>query len=249
MARLRHTAVTRSDYSKGVAHLFVIARGALETDNLIDQLKLAGHEVDQLESAIPALELILRSPPDLVIVDAELSDMSGSELIRTVRATTSIRRLPIIMTSTSASEIDRVVAFEVGADDYVVKPFSVREVVLRVRAVLRRRRPARAIPTSAVRVGVLEIDPATQRATVEGVEVELSGKELRLLLALHRERGRVRTRSELLSEVWGSRDSVSNRTVDACMKRLRAKLGPAAACLQTVRGVGYRLVTTEEAGP
>jgi two-component system phosphate regulon response regulator PhoB len=181
-----------------------------------------------------------------LIVEGTLPDMSGSEIVRSVRSMATTRRLPVIMIGTSAAEIDRVVAFEVGADDYVTKPFSVRELVLRVRAVLRRRRPAPSSAASALRVGVLEIDATTQRAVVAGEEIDLSGKELRLLLALHRERGRVRTREELIGEVWGSREGVSTRTVDACMKRLRAKLGPASGCIATVRGVGYRLVTAEE---
>jgi two-component system phosphate regulon response regulator PhoB len=156
-----------------------------------------------------------------------------------VRSDARLSELPVIMLTAKGEEVDRVVGFELGADDYVTKPFSPRELVLRVRAVLRRRGEARAAGAPLER-GPLRLDPERHRCTVEDRELDLTAKEFQLLEALMRRPGRVMTREKLLDEVWGSDIAVTTRTIDTHLKRLREKLGVAADLIETVRGVGYR---------
>lgn len=180
--------------------------------------------------------------PALVVLDLMLPDMSGTEVCRRLRADPGTASVPVIMLTAKGEEIDRVVGFEVGADDYVVKAsFSMREFVLRVRAVLRRHATASAAPEGDTLVhGGLEIDAAAHRATVDGQLLELTATEFKLLLALARRPGKVQTRGSLLQEVWDLPPDLNTRTVDTHVKRLREKLGSAADRLETVRGVGYR---------
>jgi two-component system phosphate regulon response regulator PhoB len=147
--------------------------------------------------------------------------------------------MPIIMLTARADEVDRVVGFELGADDYVTKPFSPRELTLRVGAVLRRKRPQAAI-SDCLEHGPLRLDAERHRCLVDGDEVELTAKEFDLLQHLMMRPGRVMTRERLLDQVWGSDIAVTTRTIDTHLKRLREKLGPAGALIETVRGVGYR---------
>ena len=150
-------------------------------------------------------------------------------------------RSPIIILSARGEEIDRVVGFEVGADDYVTKPFSPRELVLRVRAVLRRGRPQLQAPVEAVVVvGPLRVDEGAHRVFVDAEEIVLTATEFKLLRTLMLRSGRVQSRSQLLSEVWELSGDLHTRTVDTHVKRLREKLGVAAVYIETVRGVGYR---------
>ncbi|MBA2321282.1 MAG: response regulator transcription factor [Deltaproteobacteria bacterium] len=192
-----------------------------------------------------ALELAARTPPSLVVLDLMLPDLSGTEVCRRLRAMPALKGTPVIMLTARGEEIDRVVGFEVGADDYVVKSsFSMREFVLRVRAVLRRGTPS-AVPdetpaASLVTFGPLAIDGAGHRVFVAGEEVALTATEFRLLDALVQRPGRVLTRGMLLEEVWDMPPDLNTRTVDTHVKRLREKLGEAAGTLETVRGVGYR---------
>jgi two-component system phosphate regulon response regulator PhoB len=191
-----------------------------------------------------ALAELERGPPDLIVLDVMLPDLSGFEVCRRVRATPTLKHVPILMLTARGEEIDRVVGFEVGADDYVVKPFSVRELVLRVRALLRRAHPqteVEAHPTKR-RFGLLEIDDDGHRAFVAGQEVTLTALDLKLLKTLLDRKGRVQTRETLLNDVWGLDKDVSERTVDTSVKRLREKLGAAGAYVETLRGVGYRLI-------
>jgi two-component system phosphate regulon response regulator PhoB len=143
------------------------------------------------------------------------------------------------MLTAKSEEVDRVVGFELGADDYVPKPFSPRELTLRVRAVLRRRATVQS-PGAIVEHGCLRVDPERHRCFVEGEEIELTAKEFRLLSTLMARPGRVMTRERLLDEVWGSEITVTSRTIDTHLKRLREKLGAAGDLIETVRGVGYR---------
>jgi two-component system, OmpR family, phosphate regulon response regulator PhoB len=190
-----------------------------------------------------ALELALASPlPDLILLDMMLPDLSGTEVCRELRRSEAARATPIVFLTARDNEIDRVVAFELGADDYVSKPFSVRELVLRVRALLRRARSSKTL-VAAPDLGAgerLRIDPDGHQVWVDGAEVGLTALEFRLLATLLSRRGRVQTRSQLLEDVWGVHADVTTRTVDTHVKRLREKLGEAGSYVETIRGVGYR---------
>jgi two-component system phosphate regulon response regulator PhoB len=202
-------------------------------------LDQAGFAVETAETGEDALRALRRSPPDLMVLDLMLPDVSGTEICRRVRADAEVARLPIIMLTAKSDEVDRVVGLEVGADDYVTKPFSPRELVLRVRAVLRRRHPVSS-SSGLLAYGVLQLDPGRHRCYVEGEEVELTAKEFDLLHGLMQRPGRVMSRDQLLDRVWGSGAAVTTRTIDTHLKRLREKLGPASTLIETVRGVGYR---------
>jgi len=143
------------------------------------------------------------------------------------------------MLTAKSEEVDRVVGFELGADDYVSKPFSPRELMLRVRAILRRARPSDG-PSSIMRQGLLELDLDRHRCAVEGEPIDLTAKEFKLLTTLMNRPGHVMSRQRLLDTVWGSQITVTERTIDTHLKRLREKLGPAGDLIETVRGVGYR---------
>lgn len=198
-----------------------------------------GYTVESAENGREALAAIRRNPPDLMILDLMLPDVSGTEIFRQVRADPRLSGIPIIMLTAKADEVDRVVGLELGADDYVTKPFSPRELTLRVRAVLRRRTPADS-STRILSHGSLSIDPGRHRCTVDREEIPLTAKEFDLLCKLMERPGRVMTRDRLLEEVWGSDVVVTTRTIDTHMKRLREKLGAAGSAIETIRGVGYR---------
>ena len=186
------------------------------------------------------LELAAREPiPDLIILDLMLPDIPGTEVCRKVRQDPLTRDVLILMLTAKGDEIDRVVGFELGADDYVVKPFSMRELMLRIKALLRRKQPPEPEP-GEVQFGRLRIDRAGHRVWVEDEEITLTALEFRLLLVLLERKGRVQTRGILLDDVWGIEADVTTRTVDTHVKRLREKLGPAGGYIETVRGVGYR---------
>jgi two-component system phosphate regulon response regulator PhoB len=175
-----------------------------------------------------------------------LPDIPGTEVCRRIRGSeVSVRQPAVMMLTAKAGMIDRVVGFELGADDYVVKPFSVRELVLRVEAILRARYPPATRTAGAglrrYRVGPLDIDVDGYHVHVNGAEVHMSALEMRLLVYLVEHRGRVRTRENLLTDVWGYKPDVSTRTIDTHVKRLRDKLGVAGPLVETVRGTGYRL--------
>jgi two-component system phosphate regulon response regulator PhoB len=217
--------------------------------SLLDfNLRQAGFETLLAGSGQEALQHLRRRVPDLVLLDLMLPDVSGTEVCRIVKTDARTRHVPVMMVTAKGDEVDKVVGFELGADDYVTKPFSVRELVLRIRAVLRRAAPARAPgerPPEAV--GPLRVDVDAHRAYVEGEEVVLTPLEFRLLVTFMSRVGRVQSREQLLSDVWEMSSELETRTVDTHVKRLREKLGAARDLLETVRGVGYRLV--EPAGP
>jgi two-component system phosphate regulon response regulator PhoB len=202
-------------------------------------LTSAGLVVDTAESGNEALEKLRRSPPDLLILDLMLPDLSGTEICRRVRTDPRLSAMPIVMLTARSEEIDRVVGFELGADDYVTKPFSPRELVLRVQAVLRRNDRENAA-ASTLEHGSLRLDPESHRCWVDSDEVTLTAKEFDLLHALMSRRGRAMTRDALIDAVWGHNISVTSRTIDTHLKRLREKLGSAGDLIETVRGVGYR---------
>ncbi|UCH30729.1 MAG: response regulator transcription factor [Myxococcales bacterium] len=204
-------------------------------------LRGAGHEVTVSHDGSTALAEIQRSQPDLVVLDVMLPDISGTEVCRRLRRSPQTVRLPVIMLTARSDEVDRVVGFEVGADDYVPKPFSPRELVLRVEAILRRTSAAfESEGPQAIALGDLVIDVPAHRVEVDGQEVLLTALEFRLLHDLASRAGRVQSRDALLERVWGYSPNVETRTVDTHVKRLREKLGAGAKHIETVRGVGYR---------
>jgi len=198
----------------------------------------AGYRVVTASDGRQALEAARREPPDLVVLDLMLPFLPGAEVARLLKQDEKTRDVPVIMLTARGEEVDRIVGFELGADDYVVKPFSPRELVLRVQAILRR--DGREDSEERIQFDPLVIDLTAHVVRVEGKEIKLTITEFNLLHRLARRPGRVFSRDRLLSEVWGYGGEVETRTVDTHMKRLRAKLGNLGEWIQTVRGVGYR---------
>ena len=190
------------------------------------------------EQALRALDVEL---PDLIVLDVMLPDISGFELCRRIKKGPT-QQVPVILLTAKADETDRVTGFEAGADDYVVKPFSVKELVLRARAVMRR--SVRPKTQQVLEFGCLRLDLSAHRCFVDDEEVTLTALEFRLMQHLLQRQGRVQTRDQLLSDVWGIYSPQETRTVDTHVMRLREKLGAARDYLETVRGVGYRFVDT-----
>jgi two-component system phosphate regulon response regulator PhoB len=207
-------------------------------------LRQEGFETEVALTGEEALAAARRKVPDLVLLDLMLPDIPGTEVCKQLKAGERTRQARVIMLTAKGEEVDRVVGFQLGADDYVTKPFSVRELALRIRAVLRRGevRPE----ASREKVGPVRLDPESHRCFVEGKEVELTALEFRLLSTFMSRLGRVQSREQLLAEVWEVSSEAQTRTVDTHVKRLREKLGPARELVETVRGVGYRMVAPGE---
>jgi len=203
-------------------------------------LKQAGFSIIAVESGEEALEVASEENFSLVLLDLMLPGIDGLEVCRLLRAKPETKNIPVLMLTARTEEVDRIVGLELGADDYLTKPFSPRELVLRVRAILRRAEVVESVSDGTIRVGSLTIDPIEHRVQLLGEEIELTATEFRLLLTLAQRRGRVQSREELLNVVWGYEHSGYLRTVDTHLRRLRAKMGEAADYLETVRGVGYR---------
>lgn len=210
---------------------------------VVHHLKREGYQVSAAASGEEALRQVQAAPPDLVLLDLMMPAMDGLEVCRRLRQDPATAMLPIVMLTAKGDEIDRVLGLEIGADDYVVKPFSPKELLARVRAVLRRSRPAGG--AEPLKLGALMIDLGTHTASVGGETLALTPKEFDLLRALIEARGRVLSREFLLDRVWGySRASeIESRTVDVHVRRLRVKLGPEGRRILTVKSVGYRLDT------
>ena len=182
--------------------------------------------------------------PALIVLDVMLPEVDGLEVCKILRRDPATAAIPILMLTARAAEMDRVLGLELGADDYVTKPFSPRELVLRIRKLLARAKAAEE-PAAHLRFDGLEIDAARHAVSVKGKPVELTATEFRLLEILARRRGRVQTRDRLLQDVWGYDNPIDSRTVDTHMRRLREKIGAAADYLETLRGVGYRFKADE----
>ena len=185
------------------------------------------------------------SSPSVIILDLMLPGMSGMDLCRRLRREDQTRRTPIIMLTAKASETDRIAGLDLGADDYIAKPFSVRELLARVRAVLRRAEG----PSQIYDDGRLMIDFDDVRASCDQVVIKLTNKEFSLLCALAKKRGRLVTRQQLLDQVWGYSYYGDARTLDVHIRRLRQKLGGCGDCIETVVGVGYRFVGCAQSSP
>ncbi|MGC4064356.1 MAG: response regulator [Polyangiaceae bacterium] len=231
-----------------MAHIIVIEDEA-DLQRLLEyNLKQAGYTVNVAGRGQEGLRLAQQTKPDLVLLDLMLPDVSGTEVCRTLKSQPDTKAIPVVMVTARGEEIDRVVGFEIGADDYVVKPFSVRELLLRISAILRRQHTDAVTTetTQLVDFGRLRIDRGAHRVWVDGQEVELTALEFRLLVTLYDRRNRVQTRTSLLDDVWGIQADITTRTVDTHVKRLREKLEAARDYVETVRGVGYRFVASPE---
>jgi len=204
-------------------------------------LKQAGHQALKADNAEQAMNLVQNALPDLILLDWMLPGISGVELARRLRTDKRTRTIPIIMLTARSEEQDKLTGLETGADDYITKPFSPRELNARVKAVLRRRAPQ--MTDDVVQVGALKLDPASHRITGNNVPVELGPTEFRLLHFLMTHPERVHSRTQLLDQVWGDHVFVEERTVDVHIRRLRKALEPTTldSLIQTVRGTGYRL--------
>ena len=206
-------------------------------------LQQAGFETATAADGESALARVRQRIPDLIVLDLMLPDLLGTEVCRQLRNSPRTQAVPVIMLTARGDEVDRVVGFELGADDFVTKPFSVRELLLRIRAILRRGPGGPGASDEARHnVGPLRIDPESHRAFVDGDEVTLTALEFKLLGTFLSRVGRVQTREQLLREVWGMSGDLQTRTVDTHVKRLREKLGSGRDLLETVRGIGYRMV-------
>ncbi|MEN9572941.1 MAG: hypothetical protein RL514_796 [Verrucomicrobiota bacterium] len=204
-------------------------------------LKSAGFEVVTAADGAEALKKARASLPDLIVLDLMLPEVDGLEVCKLLRRDTATAGIPILMLTAKAAEIDRVLGLELGADDYVTKPFSPRELMLRIKGLLRRRSTTES-KAERMQFGDLILDVPAHSLTVNGKRVELTATEFKLLTILAQRRGRVQSRDQLLKDVWEYDNVIDTRTVDTHMRRLREKLGKGAKHLDTVRGVGYRFV-------
>ena len=205
-------------------------------------LRGAGYQVFTAANGSQALELARRHLPDALVLDLMLPEVDGIEVCKTLRRNPDTAEIPILMLTAKADEIDRVIGLEVGADDYVTKPFSPRELVLRIKNILRRGRPSGSKKPAVMEIRDLVIDPDKHEVRHAGKKITLTATEFKLLYILASRQGRIQKRERLLVDVWEYGADVYTRTVDTHMRRLRKKLGKAADYIETVRGVGYRIV-------
>jgi two-component system phosphate regulon response regulator PhoB len=201
--------------------------------------KAGGFLISKAGDGATGLTKARAEKPDFIILDLMLPKIAGLEVCKILKSEAATRHIPILMLTARAEEIDRVVGLECGADDYVTKPFSPREIVLRIKAILRRGATEEA--DDRLSAGPITIDPARHEVRVNGKRVELTSLEFKLLRTLIQRRGRVQERDRLLNEVWGYESVIDTRTVDTHVRRLREKLGKAGEVVETVRGFGYRV--------
>ncbi len=209
-------------------------------ETLAYNLSQEGFKVSEFSDAESCLDKIQKKKPDLLILDLMLPGMSGLDLCKQIRADKSLQNLAIIMLTAKGEEVDRIIGFELGADDYVTKPFSVRELILRVKVILKKQNDA-AENNELVEFGPIKLNLDAHEVLINDDEIILTALEFKLLKHLIQRRGRVQTRDQLLGDVWGYSSEITTRTVDTHIKRLREKLGTVGDYIQTVRGVGYRL--------
>lgn len=230
--------------------VLLVDADASAVDAIRNHLEAAGLEVRSAASADAALALARAHRPELIVTEMTLPDLSGLGLCRALREEPELSGIPIVMTSATAGEMDRVVAFEMGIDDFVSKPFHVRELGLRVRAILRRTRrgSGREPERGVLQHGIVCLDPAQRVTRVYDQPVALTAKEFDLLATLMQHRGRALSRGQILREVWGLQSTKTARVVDTHVKWVRRKLGSAGRYIETLRGVGYRFTDRQEEG-
>jgi two-component system phosphate regulon response regulator PhoB len=220
----------------------LIAEDEADVQELVSlHLRNAGFVPVNAENGPEAIRRAREDSPSLIVLDIMLSGMNGLEVCKLLKADDATSQIPLIMLTAKAEEPDRITGLELGADDYMTKPFSPRELVLRVKNVLRRASPSATQETSQLKAGLVAIDRERHIVRVRGKQVELTATEFKLLSLLIERRGRVQSRDGLLNEVWGYESAIDTRTVDTHVRRLREKLGAAADCIETVRGFGYRV--------
>ena len=221
-------------------HILIVEDEKDLSDTLEYNFKNAGYKVSMSLEGNKAISLATgKNNPDLVILDLMLPDISGLDVCKEIRSNPVSKNTPILMLTAKGEEVDRILGFELGADDYLVKPFSLRELTLRVAALLKRNVPVES--DENIILGDLNIDLAAHRVFLETNEVSLTAKEFDLLEHLARHNGRVQTRDYLLEQIWGYSSDVTTRTVDTHIKRLRSKIGSFGNLIETVRSIGYRL--------
>lgn len=251
MSRNRHKEVTIFSYANGLLFRLLQEVKMPKTKILVveddeDILELltynfssAGLEVLTAKDGYTALSAVREKHPDLIVLDLMIPELDGFEVCKELKRAKETRSIPVIMLTARGEEVDRIVGLELGADDYVVKPFSPRELTLRIRAVLRRT-PVDAEPEKVWQNEGLRVDLDAHKLTVDGEEVSLTALEFKLLCELIRKPGKVQTRDQLLEKVWAYEFDGYARTVDTHVRRLRQKLGAYSGWIETVRGVGYR---------
>ena len=204
-------------------------------------LAKAGYRVATAATGAEALDLCRREHPALLVLDLMLPGLSGFDVLEQLRNDDATRDVAVLMLTARREEPDRIRGLSLGADDYLTKPFSAQELVLRVGAILRRVSAGPASPSDILQLGAIRIDRSAHRVSVDGADIELTPTEFKLLLTLAERRGRVQARAHLLETVWEAAPDIQTRTVDMHIQRLRTKLGPAGDLIETVRGFGYRL--------
>ena len=209
-------------------------------ETLAYNLSQEGFKVSEFSDAESCLNKIQKKKPDLLLLDLMLPGMSGLDLCKEIRTDINLKNLAIIMLTAKGEEVDRIIGFELGADDYVTKPFSVRELILRVKVILKKQTES-VESDESIEFGPIKLNLDAHEVLINNDEIVLTALEFKLLEHLIRRRGRVQTRDQLLSDVWGYSSEVTTRTVDTHIKRLREKLGTVGDYIQTVRGIGYRL--------
>jgi two-component system phosphate regulon response regulator PhoB len=209
-------------------------------DLIAMNLKSAGFDVLTANNGVAGLQRAKADLPALIVLDLMLPQMSGLEVCKVLKKDPLTARIPIIMLTAKSEEVDRIVGLELGADDYVPKPFSPRELVLRIQSVIRRAKNSGEV-SEILKIGDITLDHARHEVTIKGQPVVLTAIEFKLLAILMERKGRVQSRDRLLNDVWGYESVIDTRTVDTHVRRLREKMGKAAGYIETVRGVGYRI--------
>jgi len=211
------------------------------TDLVAYHLKAKGFQVEALNDPNSSIGRARSFLPDLVILDVMMPDLNGIQICRMLRADPKLSKVPVIFLTAKAEENDRVQGLETGADDYISKPFSIKELVLRVQSILRRLGDGRVLEAKKLQIGAILLDAERHEVFIHDLPVELTATEFKLLHLLMERRGRVQTREHLLINVWNYETEIETRTVDTHVRRLREKLGTEADWIETIRGVGYRM--------
>jgi two-component system phosphate regulon response regulator PhoB len=204
-------------------------------------LKAKGHAVEVVNDPLRSIGIARSFLPDLVILDVMMPGLSGLQVCRMLRSDPKLKKVPIIFLTAKVEESDRIQGFEAGGDDYICKPFSMKELMLRVQSVLRRAPEGLPLEAGRLEVGLIVLDVDRHVVAVNGMPIELTATEFKLLHLLMERRGRIQTREHLLVHVWNYETEIETRTVDTHIRRLREKLGTEAAWIETIRGVGYRM--------
>ena len=210
-------------------------------DLLTYHLRSKGYQVESVLDPNSSIGSARSFSPDLVILDIMMPDLNGIQICRIMRADPKLKNVPIVFLTAKGEETDRIVGFENGCDDYICKPFSIKELTLRVQSILHRTSQRTADDVKRLQIGQIILDIECHQLTVEGRPIELTATEFKLLRVLMERRGRVHTREHLLINVWNYETEIETRTVDTHIRRLREKLGAEADWIETVRGVGYRM--------